>query len=74
MLIRGQNQFKISNTLCVSQPTVSRDIYYIQEQIQKRKKQYDNELFYEYHNTSAGLNEIAKKEDLQDRRNLAGIF
>jgi predicted transcriptional regulator len=61
LLIRGHNQFEISNILHISQPTVSRDIHYIQAQIQKRNKHYCNELFQAYHNTLAGLNEIVKK-------------
>jgi hypothetical protein len=60
LLIRGHNQFEISNTLRISQPTISRDIDYIQAEIQKRKKQYGNELFQEYRNTLAGLNELVK--------------
>jgi hypothetical protein len=40
---------------------VSRDIYHIQAQIQKRNKHYCNELFQAYHITLAGLNEIVKK-------------
>ena len=61
LLIRGRNQFEISNTLRIRQPIVSRDIHYIQAQIQKRNKNYNNELFQAYHNTIAGLNEIVKK-------------
>jgi hypothetical protein len=61
LLIRGHNQFEISNTLRISQLTVSRDICHIQAQIQKRNKHYGNELFQAYHNTLAGLNEIVKK-------------
>jgi predicted transcriptional regulator len=61
LLIRGYNQYEISNTLRISQPTVSRDIHYIQAQIQKSNKHYGNELFQAYHNTLAGLNEIVKK-------------
>jgi DNA-binding CsgD family transcriptional regulator len=45
LLIRGHRQFEISNTLRISQPTISRDIYYMQAQIQKRNKNYGNELF-----------------------------
>jgi protein involved in temperature-dependent protein secretion len=48
------------NSLRISQPTISRDIYYIQAQIQKRNKNYGNELFQAYHNTLAGINEIKK--------------
>jgi predicted transcriptional regulator len=61
LLIRGYSQYEISNTLHISQPTVSRDIHYIQAQIQNRNKHYGNELFQAYHNTLAGLNEIVKK-------------
>jgi hypothetical protein len=61
LLIRGHNQFEMYNSLRISQPTISRDIYYIQAQIQKRNKNYGNELFQAYHNTLAGLNEIVKK-------------
>ena len=45
LLIRGHNQFEISNTLRISQPTISRDIDYIQAEIQKRKKQYGMNYF-----------------------------
>ena len=51
----------MSNLLRIRQPTVSRDIHYIQSQIQKRNKHYGNELFQAYHNTLAGLNEFVKK-------------
>jgi predicted transcriptional regulator len=61
LLIRGYSQYGISNSLHISQPTISRDIHYIQSQIQKRNKHYSNELFQAYHNTLAGLNEIVKK-------------
>ena len=40
LLIRGYSQYEISNTLHISQPTISRDIDFIRNQVivlQKRK-------------------------------------
>ena len=60
-LIRGYSQYEISNTLHMSQPTVSRDINNVYEEKKKRQKKYGNELFLELQNTLGGLAELIKK-------------
>jgi predicted transcriptional regulator len=61
MLIRGYSQYEISNTLHISQPTISRDINHVYEDKKKRQKKYGNELVLEVQNTLAGLGELIKK-------------
>jgi predicted transcriptional regulator len=61
MLIRGYSQYEISNTLHISQPTISRDMKHVYEDKKKRQKKYGNELVLEVQNTMAGLGELIKK-------------
>jgi predicted transcriptional regulator len=61
LLIRGYSQYEVSNTLQISQPTVSRDINHIYEQKKKSQKKYGNKLFLEVQNILAGLVELIKK-------------
>ena len=61
MLARGYAQYEIANTLHISQPTISRDIHYIQKEVEKNKKNYGERLFEVYHNSLQGLDEVIKK-------------
>jgi predicted transcriptional regulator len=61
MLIRGYSQYEISNTLHISQPTISRHINHVYEDKKKRQKKYGNELVLDVQNTMAGLGELIKK-------------
>ena len=61
ILTRGYAQYEIANTLHISQPTISRDIHYIQKEIEKNKKNYGERLFEVYHNSLQGLDEVIKK-------------
>jgi DNA-binding NarL/FixJ family response regulator len=45
MLTRGYAQYKIANTLHISQPTISRDIHYLQKKMHKTKENYGERLF-----------------------------
>jgi uncharacterized UPF0160 family protein len=47
--------------LHISQPTISRDIYYIYHQKKTWQRKYANELLLEVQNTLYGLSEIIKK-------------
>jgi predicted transcriptional regulator len=61
LLTRGYVQYEIANMLHISQPTISRDIHYIQKEIEKNKKNYGERLFEEYHNSLQGFDEVIKK-------------
>ena len=61
LLTRGYGQYEIANTLHISQPTISRDIHYIQKEIEKNKKNYGERLFEVYYNSLEGLDEVVKK-------------
>ena len=61
LLTRGYGQYEIANTLHISQPTISRDIHYIQKEIEKNKRNYGDRLFEVYHNSLQGFDEIVKK-------------
>jgi predicted transcriptional regulator len=61
LLARGYQQYDIANTLHISQPTISRDIHYIQTEMRKNAENYDKHRFEEYRNNLLGLNEIIKK-------------
>ena len=45
----------------MSQPTISRDIHYLQKEIYKSEKNYGERLFEVYRNSLLGLDEIVKK-------------
>ena len=47
--------------LHLSQPTISRDIEYIQKEIKKNTENYGEHLFETYRNTLLGLDETTKK-------------
>lgn len=45
----------------ISQPTISRDLYYLQKEINKSNENYGERLFRVYRNTLLGLDEVIKK-------------
>ena len=61
MLTRGYSQYEIANTLHISQPTISRDIHFIQKELYKMKENYGERLFEAYRNSLLGLDEVIKK-------------
>ena len=61
MITRGYSQYEITNTLRISQPTISRDIHYIQKELRKSKENYGERLFEVYQNSLLGLDEVIKK-------------
>jgi predicted transcriptional regulator len=61
LLTRGYAQYEIANVLHISQPTISRDIHYIQREIRKSSINYGEHLFEIYRNTLLGLDESIKK-------------
>jgi predicted transcriptional regulator len=61
LLARGYHQDEIANTLHISQPTISRDIHYIQKEIRKNTENYGEHLFQVYRNNLQGLDEVIKK-------------
>ena len=61
LLARGYHQDEIANTLHISQPTISRDIHYIQREIRKNTENFGEHLFQVYRNNLQGLDEMVKK-------------
>src|SRR5215212_10465426 len=61
LLARGYQQYDIANTLHISQPTISRDIHYIQKEMRKSAENYDRHRFEVYRNNLLGLDEMIKK-------------
>jgi hypothetical protein len=61
LLARGYRQYDIANTLHISQPTISRDIHYIQKEMRKDAENYDKHRFEVYRNNLLGLDEMIKK-------------
>jgi predicted transcriptional regulator len=61
LLARGYRQYDIANTLHISQPTISRDIHYIQKEMRKNAENYDKHRFEIYRNNLMGLDEMVKK-------------
>jgi predicted transcriptional regulator len=61
LLARGYRQYDIASTLHISQPTISRDIHYIQSEMRKDAENYDKHNFEVYRNNLLGLDEIIKK-------------
>jgi predicted transcriptional regulator len=61
LLARGYHQYDIANTLHISQPTISRDIHYIQSEMRKNAENYDKHRFEMYRNNLLGLDEMIKK-------------
>jgi predicted transcriptional regulator len=61
LLARGYQQYDIANTLHISQPSISRDIHYIQREKRKNSENYGQHLFEVYRNNLQGLDEMIKK-------------
>jgi predicted transcriptional regulator len=61
LLARGYHQDEIASTLHISQPTISRDIHYIQREKRKNSENYGPHLFEVYRNNLQGLDEMVKK-------------
>jgi predicted transcriptional regulator len=61
LLARGYQQYDIANTLHISQPTISRDIHYIQMEMRKSAEIHDKHRFEVYRNNLLGLDEMIKK-------------
>jgi DNA-binding NarL/FixJ family response regulator len=55
LLARGYHQHEIATTLHISQPTASRDIYYIQKEIRRSTENYGEHLYEVYRNNLLGL-------------------
>jgi predicted transcriptional regulator len=62
LLIRGYFQYEISNTLHISQPTISRDIYFIRKQNSSaaKRKNLAHRYYYEQQNALDGVGELMK--------------
>jgi predicted transcriptional regulator len=61
LLARGYHQHEIASTLHISQPTISRDIHYIQTEMRKSAENYGRHRFEVYRNNLLGLDEMIKK-------------
>ena len=61
LLTRGYTQYEISRELHMSQSTVSRDINYLEKDLEKSKRDYGHRLFSTYESTLSGYDEIIKK-------------
>jgi predicted transcriptional regulator len=62
LLIRGYSQYEISNSLHISQPTISRDINIIRNQntSEAKRKNLANRYYYEQQNALDGVGELMK--------------
>lgn len=58
---RGYSQFEISNMIHISQSTISRDINYMQNKMNKNNIDPDSQLLEEYQKTKLILNEAIKE-------------
>lgn len=61
LITRGYAQFEISRELHMSQPTISRDIHYLEKELSKSRKNYGQRLFSTYEATLLGYDEMIKK-------------
>jgi len=61
MITIGYAQFEISRELHMSQPTISRDIHYLEKELSKSRKNYGQRLFSTYEATLLGYDEMIKK-------------
>jgi len=52
---------EMANTLQISQPTISRDIHYLEKELSKSRKNYGQRLFATYEPTLLGYDELIKK-------------
>ena len=48
MFTRGYSQYEIANTLRINQPTISRDMHYIQKKLPESKENYGERLYEVY--------------------------
>ena len=55
LITRGYTQFEISRELHMSQPTISRDIHYLEKELSKSRKNYGQRLFSTYESTYIGI-------------------
>jgi predicted transcriptional regulator len=62
LLIRGYSQYEISNTLHISQPTISRDIDFIRSYTinDEKRKNLAHRYYYEQQNALDGVGELMK--------------
>jgi predicted transcriptional regulator len=60
-LALGYHLYEIANILHISQPTISRDIHYIQKEMRKSAENYNKHKFEVYRNNLLGLDETIKK-------------
>ena len=62
LLIRGYSQYEISNTLHISQPTISRDIDFIRSYTinDEKRKNLAHRYYYEQQNALDGVVEMTK--------------
>ena len=62
LLIRGYSQYEISNTLHISQPTISRDIDFIRKQNSSaaKRKNLAYRYYFEQQNALDGVGELMK--------------
>jgi predicted transcriptional regulator len=61
LITRGYTQFEISRELHISQPTISRDIRYLEKGFAKSPKNYAKRLFSTFESTMMGYDEMIKK-------------
>ena len=61
LITRGYTQFEISRELHMSQPTISRDIHFLEKELSKSRKNYGQRLFSTYESTVLGYDEMIKK-------------
>jgi predicted transcriptional regulator len=61
LITRNYAQYEIANILHISQPTISRDIKYLQKEIKKSTENYREHLFETSRNTLLGVDEAIKK-------------
>ena len=61
LITRGYTQFEISRELHISQPTISRDIHYLEKELSKSRENYGKRLFSTYESTLLGYDEMIKK-------------
>lgn len=61
LITRGYTQFEISRELHISQPTISRDINYLEKGFAKSPKNYSKRLYSTFESTMMGYDELIKK-------------
>lgn len=61
LITRGYSQFEISRELHISQPTISRDVQYLEKGFAKSPKNYSKRLYSTFESTMMGYDELIKK-------------